>query len=61
MVAKHATILMDDELIRKIRKHQARMMLERNAAYSFSDAVNDLLARGLATCTKRDSGGSECQ
>ena len=44
---KRVTIMMDDELDRRIREHQARMMLERNGTYSYSDAVNDLLAKGV--------------
>lgn len=43
---KRITLMMDDELDRRIREHQAGMMLERNRTYSYSDAVNDLLARG---------------
>ena len=46
-MAKRATILVDDGLDRRIREYQARKILEGNKAYSFSDAVNDLLARSL--------------
>ena len=45
-MAKRVTIMIDDELDRRIREHQARVTMERNKAYSYSAAVNDLLARG---------------
>ena len=43
---KRVTLMMDDEMDCRIREYQAKMMLERNGAYSYSDAVNDLLAKG---------------
>lgn len=43
---KHVTFAIDDDLDRKVREHQVRMMLELNETYSFSDTINDLLARG---------------
>ena len=46
MMTKHVTFTIDDDLDRKIREYQATVMLERNRAYSFAAAVNDLLARG---------------
>ena len=39
--------MINDELNRRVRKCQFRMMLERNRTYSYSDAVNDLLARDV--------------
>ncbi len=44
-MAKRVTITFGDDLHRRIRECQVRTMLERNRAYSFSEAVNDLLAR----------------
>ena len=32
---------------RKIREHQARVMLEDNKAYRYSAAINDLLAKKI--------------
>ena len=46
-MAKRVTIMIDDELDRKIRERQVRMMLERNRMYSLSEAVNDILAGGV--------------
>ena len=46
-MARHATLLIDDEVHRRVREHQARKTLERNKAYSYSAALNDLLARGV--------------
>ena len=45
-MAKRVTIMIDDEVDRKIREHQARKILERNKACSYSAAVIDLLTRG---------------
>ena len=45
-MAKHVTIWIDGELDRRVREHQAKMMLASNKAYSYSAAINDLLARG---------------
>ena len=45
-MAKRVTIMIDEELDRRVREHQAQKMLERNKAYSYSAAMNDLLARG---------------
>ena len=44
-MTKHATVTIDDELDRRVREYRARMMLASNKAYSYSAAVNDLLAR----------------
>ena len=45
-MARRVTFLIDDGLERRVRGYQARKMLERNKACSYSDAVNDLLAGG---------------
>ena len=44
---KHVTFRIDDDLYRRIREYQARVALERDGTYSFSEAVNDILARGV--------------
>ena len=46
-MTKRVTLMMDDELGRKIREYQAEVMLERNKAHRYSDAVNDILTRGV--------------
>ena len=48
IMLKRVTIMIDDEVDRMVREHQAGMApLKRNRAYSYPAAVNDLLARGL--------------
>ena len=58
-MAKRVTIQIDEELDRRVREHQAGMMLASNKAYSYSAAVNDLLARniGRASSMHPASGG----
>ena len=45
-MAKRVTIMIDDEVDRRVRQYQAQKMLDTNKAYRYSDAVNDLLAGG---------------
>ena len=45
-MAKRVTITIDEEVDRRVREYQVKKMLEDNKAYSYSDAVTDLLARG---------------
>ena len=42
---KRVTIMIDEEVDRMVREHRARKTLEDNKAYSYSAAINDLLAR----------------
>ena len=44
---KRVTIMIDDEVDRMVREYQVKKMLEDNKAYSYSAAMNDLLARGV--------------
>ena len=44
-MAKRVTIMIDDELDGRVKEHRARKILECNRAYSYSAAMNDLLAR----------------
>ena len=46
-MAKRVTITIDDGLDRMVREHQARKILEGNKTYSYSDAINDLLAKNV--------------
>ena len=46
-MTKRVTFMINDELDRKIRQFQAKTMLGSNKAYSYSDAVNDLLTRSI--------------
>ena len=58
-MAKHVTIQIDEELDRMVREHRARMMLASNKTYSYSAALNDLLAKsiGRASSMHPASGG----
>ena len=52
--------MIDEEVDRRVREHQAGMApLERNKAYSYSAALNDLLAKniGLASSAHSTPGG----
>ncbi len=44
-MAKRVTFTIDDVLDRRIKEYQAKMMLDTNKAYRYSDAINDMLAR----------------
>ena len=46
-MAKRVTPVIICEMDHRVKKYRARMMLERNRTYSYSDAVNDLLARDV--------------
>ncbi len=46
-MAKRVTFTIDDVLDRRIKEYQAKMMLDTNKAYRYSDAINDMLARGV--------------
>ena len=54
-MAKRVTILIDEELDRRVREYQAKMMLEGNKACSYSAAMNDLLARGVRRACRAGS------
>jgi hypothetical protein len=44
---KRTTILIDDDLDKKIREYQAKIMKKTNLSFSYSKAVNDLLRKAL--------------
>ena len=44
---KPVTILIDDDLDKKLRHRQAKKILQEQASYSYSRAVNDTLRKGL--------------
>ena len=48
-MARCVTILIGDEVDRRVREHRAEKMLGGNKACSYSAAVNDLLARAVST------------
>ncbi len=46
-MAKRVTIMLDEDLDKKIRNKQAKMIQETQSSYSFSNALNDVLRKGL--------------
>lgn len=46
-MAKRVTIMIDDELDKKIRVHQAKKMQKENTTYSYSKAINEILKKGI--------------
>lgn len=46
-MAKRVTIMIDDELDKKIRIHQAKKMQKENTTYSYSKAINEILKKGI--------------
>jgi hypothetical protein len=44
---QRVTIMLDDEVIKKIRKVQAKMILEKQASVSLSSLINKLLKENL--------------
>ncbi len=45
-MAKRVTIMISDDLDRRVRQYQAKTIQDTNKAYSYSRAINDLLAKG---------------
>jgi hypothetical protein len=46
-VSKRTSIFVEDDLDKKIREYQAKIMKKTNSSYSYSKAVNDLLRKAL--------------
>ena len=46
-MAKRVTIMIEDELDKKIRIHQAKKMQKENATYSYSKAINEILKKAI--------------
>ncbi len=40
---RRVTFMIQDDLDRKVRQYQAKVMLGSNRTYSYSDAINDIL------------------
>ncbi len=47
-MAKRITIMLDDDLDKKIRLAQSKIILEENKSVSFSHVINSLLENQLA-------------
>ena len=46
-MGRRVTIMIEDNLDKKIRQFQAKMIQKENSTYSYSKAVNDLLRKTL--------------
>ena len=46
-MAKRITIVVEDDLDKKIRKYQASKIQKENTTFSYSKAVNELLRKGI--------------
>ena len=46
-LSQRITIVLDDDLNRKLRSIQAKMLKEKNRSVSFSRVLNQVLRRGL--------------
>ncbi len=46
-MARRVTIMIQDDLDRKVRQYQAKMIQSSNKSYSYSRAVNDILKKNI--------------
>ena len=44
-MSKRVTIMLDDDLYKKLRLFQAKMIQQKHTAYSYSKALNETLRR----------------
>ncbi len=49
---KRISVMLDDELIRKVRSEQARKLYNSEKSISFSQILNQVLRSGLKTMEK---------
>ena len=47
LLGERLTIMLDDDLIKKLRVKQAKLIIESTKSVSFSRVVNELLRKGL--------------
>ena len=46
-MAERITIMLDEDLVKRIREKQAKMIKESTKSVSFSKVINDVLQQGL--------------
>ncbi len=46
-MSKRVTIMIDDDLDKKLRQRQAKMIQQNNQSYSYSKTINDVLRKAL--------------
>ncbi len=47
IMAKRVTIMIDDDLDKKLRIRQAKMIQQEQSSYSFSRVINDVVRKTL--------------
>ncbi len=48
-MTKRVTIVLDEDLIKKLRERQAKLIHDSSGAVSFSSVLNNTLRKGLKT------------
>ena len=46
-MSKRITIMIDDDLDKKLRQRQAKMIQQINESYSYSKTINDVLRKSI--------------
>jgi hypothetical protein len=46
-MAKRITVMIDDEVDKKLRQRQAKMIQQNNETYSYSKTINDVLRKSI--------------
>ncbi len=46
-MSKRVTIMIDDDLDKKLRVRQAKMILQEQSSYSYSKVLNDVIRKAL--------------
>ena len=46
-MSKRITIMIDDDIDKKLRQRQARMIQQTSETYSYSKTINDILRKSL--------------
>ncbi len=46
-MSKRITIMIDDDLDKKLRVHQAKLIQQTNSSYSYSRVLNETLRKAL--------------
>ena len=46
-MGRRVTVMIEDELDKKIRHYQAKILQKKNSTYSYSKAVNDLIRKAI--------------
>lgn len=47
MLVKRITIIIDDDIDKKLRQYQSKMIQQNVESYSYSRTINDILRKGL--------------